>query len=1382
MSSFSRRRQENGDARQAVGPLAEQGPLRAQGAARQREQIAHEGKQILGSPPWAATALVQALIRRARRPVLLDHARHLLAEPQVVSRYKLARRKAAVRRKTQVTLDAFLASGGRIALRHATSPDISIILVLFNQAPLTLKCLQAITSNAQLAIEVLIVDNASTDQTSALLDRVDGARIIRNAENRQFVYGVNQAAKLASGRALLLLNNDAFIRGGSLEAAWSTLFSRPEIGAVGGPLLLPNGKLQEAGSIVWNDGSCSGYGRGCNPDAPAFRFAREVDFCSGAFLLIRRSVFEALDGLDEAFAPAYYEEVDLCMRMREAGWQVWFEPGAIADHFEFASSPSTRQALSLQEQHLALFVQRHRALLGMEHAPPGSSELCARMRGRFRGRLLMVEDRVPFPSLGTGYPRSARLLRQLITEGWFVTLYPLVFPDDDWAEIRAQFPPDLEVMVGLGEGGLKRFLKERAKFYDAVLVARPHNMRSFLRASNHNSSGLRLLYDAEAIFADRQMARLAIGGSPPTEARRRHLFEAEIRLARAADTVIAVTDRDANLFRAHGCPDVRVLGHAVPLAPTDTPFSRRADLLFVGALDDDRSPNVDALVWFISQIMPHLDVLVGRDYRLIVAGRSTAKRVLKLAEPRVRLLGRLEDLTPLYASARLFIAPTRFAAGIPLKLQEAASRGLPIVATSLLAAQLGWEDERELLVADTADAFAAACARLYRDSALWQRLRDAALAQVSVDCDEQRFAQKLCAIMQSETARLLRTIRPSTQRRPPSFRFQHTELRPLVAAAWRRWRANGWRDVIKKTVAELRERLHGSYNSWIRLYDEIRPADESAIAAHIAALPEHPTFALTMIVDRSVQPREIRASLDSVSGQIYPHWEVRLLDRGGAPELRDVLDRYSAGDQRMHVLPCDPDDSDAAAINSAIACTDAELVATLAPGDQLRQHTLYMLALAYIADPDMGVVYADEDTAAEGGRDRSDPLFKPSWSPELPLQPQTIGRFVVMRRRAVMDAGGYRGELQPVMEFDMLLRIVDAQQQARVGHLSHVLHHRADRGSALAGSPLRRMVAEHLDRVREPGDIAIEDGVLRVAYHLPDPPPVSIIIPTRDQPILLRQCVAGLLESTDYPQLEVVIVDNDSRDPEACRVLRELAKDPRVRVIPYRQPFNYSAMNNLAVADARGEIVALLNDDIAVGDGGWLREMAAHALRAGVGAVGAKLCYPDGTIQHAGVVTGMRGVAGHPFRRASREMSGPAGRLKYPQTVSCVTGACMVLRRAVFQEVGGMDEANLPIAYNDVDLCLRLGEQGYRTVWTPWAELEHCESATRGADRERRNAARARAEVEYMWRRWGAVLRNDPFYNPNLTLSSENVGLAFPPRVAVPWAAYLRHSRDTRVR
>ncbi|MGH7211813.1 MAG: glycosyltransferase, partial [Acetobacteraceae bacterium] len=345
------------------------------------------------------------------------------------------------------------------------------------------------------------------------------------------------------------------------------------------------------------------------------------------------------------------------------------------------------------------------------------------------------------------YPRSARLLHDLVQSHWSVTLYPLLFPDDPWSAIRAAFPPEMEVALGLGEPGLRRFLQERRGYYDAILVSRPHNMRTLLEAGGQSLDGVRLIYDAEAIFATREADRLALAGTPVSPARERALVEAEMQLARAAHTIVSVSERDADRFRTAGCPDVQVLGFALAPDPTPQTYAARGDLLFVGALDDDPSPNTDSLLWFAAEVMPLLDTLIGESYRLAVAGRCAAARVARLAGPRIRLLGRVDDLAPLYAAARLFIAPTRYAAGIPLKVQEAAARGVPVVATPLLAGQLGWRDGCELLTGASAAEFAAACARAWSDPELWRELREQALARVAADCDPQRFFQSVARVM-----------------------------------------------------------------------------------------------------------------------------------------------------------------------------------------------------------------------------------------------------------------------------------------------------------------------------------------------------------------------------------------------------------------------------------------------------------------------------------------------------------------------------------------------------------------------------------------------------------------------------------------------------------
>ncbi len=679
--------------------------------------------------------IARAIIRRI--PAL----RRLITALRTWRRPPLSRGK--LRRRNARALARFLRGNERIALPSHTAPEISIVLVLFNQAGMTLACLRSIAATVQQPAEVIIVDNASSDETGRLLTRLDGARIFTNADNRHFLHAANQGAAAATGEAVLLLNNDATLRPGTMQSAWRTLMASPQTGAVGGPIVLPDGTLQEAGSIVFSDGTCLGYGRGADPAAGAFGFQRRVDYCSGAFLLIRRPVFVALGGLDTAFAPAYYEETDFCLRLRQAAYDVVYDPGAIIDHFEFASAASTEAALALQQRHHALFTDRHQQSLQRDHHPPGTNPLFARARDPVSGRVLMIEDRLPHPSLGTGYPRAARLLAALGEENRFVTLYPLVF---DAAEARGAFSPSVEIMHGLGEGGLRSFLAERVGYYDHVVVCRPHNMRAFLRAGGRAFAS-RLIYDAEAVFAEREIARAALTGIPLMPEAATTLRAEEMALAREADIVLAVSPPEAALFRAAGCADVRVLGHALLPRPTPAPHAERRDLLLVGALHDDPSPNVDGLLWFVEQVMPALDALIGAEWRLRVAGRAEAARVQALAGPRVALLGRVPDLAEIYNACRVVIAPMRYAGGIPHKVHEAAAYGLPVVTTPLLARQLGWRHADELYAAETPSAFAACCAELYQDPAFWMQTRAHALAALERDCNEAAFTATVAGLL-----------------------------------------------------------------------------------------------------------------------------------------------------------------------------------------------------------------------------------------------------------------------------------------------------------------------------------------------------------------------------------------------------------------------------------------------------------------------------------------------------------------------------------------------------------------------------------------------------------------------------------------------------------
>lgn len=348
----------------------------------------------------------------------------------------------------------------------------------------------------------------------------------------------------------------------------------------------------------------------------------------------------------------------------------------------------------------------------------------------------------------------------------------------------------------------------------------------------------------------------------------------------------------------------------------------------------------------------------------------------------------------------------------------------------------------------------------------------------------------------------------------------------------------------------------------------------------------------------------------------------------------------------------------------------------------------------------------------------------------------------------------------------------------QIHHVPKILYHwRAIEGSTAlardskdyASAAGARAVADHLRRIGAGAEVEeLPHGHFRVHWPLPDSPPkVSLVIPTRDRFELLRTCVESLLGSTNYPNLELVVVDNQSSEPQALAYLDELASRERVRVLRYDAPFNYSAINNWAVAQCDGELVGLVNNDIEVITPGWLREMASHALRAEVGAVGAMLYYPNDTIQHAGVIAGVYGVAGHLYAGMSRGYHGHGARAWVAQGLSAVTGACLLVRRSVFAEVGGLDE-RLSVAFNDIDFCLRLREHGYRNVWTPFAEMYHHESASRGSEDTDEKKARFALEVQFMLDRWKDVLSDDPAYNPNLSLQSLNFDLAFPPRARAP--------------
>jgi len=554
------------------------------------------------------------------------------------------------------------------------------------------------------------------------------------------------------------------------------------------------------------------------------------------------------------------------------------------------------------------------------------------------------------------------------------------------------------------------------------------------------------------------------------------------------------------------------------------------------------------------------------------------------------------------------------------------------------------------------------------------------------------------------------------------------------------------------------------YPSFIKRHDTLSPDDLIALFAHIPQLPHQPVLSIVMPVYNP--PADFfMAALDSVLAQHYPHWELCIADDASTDaRVREIIDDYARKDSRIKAVFRSKNGHISAASNSALALATGEFIVLMDQDDVLPAHALYHVAVEVNRHPAVALIYSDEDKLDEFGM-RVDPYYKSDWNPDLFYSQNMFSHLGVYRTALVRQVGGFRLGFEGSQDYDLALRCVQQVSARQIRHIPRVLYHwRAHAAStavahgnkSYASTAGLRALQAHFKGT----EIAVEEttaaGQYRVRYPLPEKLPlVTLIIPTRDQVDFLRQCIGSILTQTDYSNFEILVMDNQSSDPTALAYLASLARDARIRVIPYDAPFNYSSINNHAVTLARGEIIGLINNDIEVISPGWLSEMVGHALRLEVGAVGAKLLYADGSIQHAGVILGQGGIAGHAHKLKAGHDGGYFGRANLTQTLSAVTAACLLVRKTVFEQVGGLDES-LAVAFNDVDFCLKLREAGYRNIYTPYAVLYHHESVSRGQENSPEKQARFEGEVAFMKRQWGAALTQDPYYNPNLSLGHEN--------------------------
>jgi GT2 family glycosyltransferase len=643
-----------------------------------------------------------------------------------------------------------------IDFTHQGPPAVSVIVVMFNQIDLTLNALDSLRRNFTGPIELILVDSGSADESRHVERYVTGAKIIRFSHNAGFVEGCNAALAAVTAPVTLFINNDILLERGAVAAALARLESAADIGAVGGKIIRTNGLLQEAGCIIWRDGATEGYLRDGDPNLPEANFVRQVDFCSGVFLALRSDVLERLGGFDPLYKPAYFEETDLCIRLHEAGFRVIYDPAIVVTHQEYSSGD---QAIAnvMMAQNQPKFRAKNLAFLRTKY--PRNPALLANARSPATPglKILLIEDRIPLRHLGSGFTRSNDIIRTMAALGHHVTVFPIYQPIESLLDIYRDFPDTVEIIHDRELKDLGPFIESRGAYFDIVWIARTHNAERLLDILAEKSRHLpinRIVLDTEAIAASRDAGRRSVRGAPAEPLM--PAVQKELASAYFCQKIVAVNALDAAIIIDSGFKDVRILGHLQEPAPTPNPFAARHGLLFVGAVHDQDSPNLDGLEWFVAEVLPLLDAALPADAPFTIAGYVNRRIDLsRLGRARrVVLHGPADTLAPLYDSHLVFVAPTRFASGIPFKLHEAAAHGLPIVASRLLAGQVGWADGAELLAGDIADPaqFAGQIARLYNEPALWQRLRGAALQRLAQENNPALYRRQLATILAEVTS------------------------------------------------------------------------------------------------------------------------------------------------------------------------------------------------------------------------------------------------------------------------------------------------------------------------------------------------------------------------------------------------------------------------------------------------------------------------------------------------------------------------------------------------------------------------------------------------------------------------------------------------------
>ena len=608
-----------------------------------------------------------------------------------------------------------------LIFKRVDKPKVSIVVPVFNNASLTYQCLKSILEHTPADLyEIIVVDNASTDDTQRMLRQIENVEIIANSENLGFVGGCNKGSTAAQGEYILFLNNDTVVTEAWLTSLLSTFDEHEEVGAVGAKLVYPDGRLQEAGAIVWSDGTGWNYGRGDDPQRPEYNYVREVDYCSGACFLVRRELFERLGGFDARFAPAYYEDVDLCFEIRRLGYRILYQPKARIIHVEGATAGTDISSgfKRFQEVNRTKFVEKHAGALAVQHQPDAANVFHARERQSGK-RILLVDHMVPLYDQDAGSLRMFAMLQILRELGHKVTFLP---------DNLAPFEPYTETLQQLGVEvlyvpmSIPKYLEQRLGEFDLVILCRAPIAMKYISSIVGTANRPPVIFDTIDLHHVREQRRAELEGDPGLMSGAALTKKSELFVASASEMVWVVSDYEVDVLRRENAslrieviPTIHRVRETVPL------FGGRQDLLFLGGFK--HSPNEPAVLYFVNDIFPLIKRKIP-GIRFLVVGSNVPPTVRELASEDVIIVGYVKDVNPVFDSARVLVAPLQYGAGLKGKICESLACGLPVVTTTIGAEGMRLKDREHALIADDPCDFAARVVELYEDEALWTSLSE----------------------------------------------------------------------------------------------------------------------------------------------------------------------------------------------------------------------------------------------------------------------------------------------------------------------------------------------------------------------------------------------------------------------------------------------------------------------------------------------------------------------------------------------------------------------------------------------------------------------------------------------------------------------------------